>query len=96
MDAEFLKRVNITISGEELRGVLEEWSLSVITGFREALKEIQEEQEEKFLTADETAKMLGVDKSTLWRWNKSGLLKSHKMGTKVRYILSEVNKFRKS
>lgn len=35
---------------------------------------------ERYLSRKETADMLKVDFSTLWRWNKSGLLRSKKVG----------------
>lgn len=49
-------------------------------------------KEESYLTAQETADKLGVDVSTLWRWNKSGYLKKIKVGNKIRYRESDVLK----
>ena len=46
----------------------------------------------KYLTANETAKHLGVDISTLWRWDKTGYLTKVRVGGKVRYRLSDVTK----
>lgn len=51
-----------------------------------------ETREESYLTAQETADKLGVDVSTLWRWNKSGYLKKIKVGNKIRYRESDVLK----
>lgn len=39
-----------------------------------------EENDERFLTREETAKLLHVDFSTLWRWNKQGVLCPNKVG----------------
>lgn len=36
--------------------------------------------DKQFLSRKETAELLKVDFSTLWRWNKSGILKSVKVG----------------
>lgn len=47
---------------------------------------------EKYLTAQETADKLGVDVSTLWRWDKSGYLRKIKVGNKNRYRESDVLK----
>lgn len=47
-------------------------------------------QEETYLTAKETADKLGVDLSTLWRWDKSGYLKKIKIGNAIRYRQSDV------
>ena len=49
-------------------------------------------QEETYLSANETADKLGVDLSTLWRWDKSGYLKKIKVGNKVRYRESDIRK----
>lgn len=49
-------------------------------------------EEESYLTAQETAKKLGVDKSTLWRWDKTGYLKKVKLGNKPYYRCSDINK----
>jgi len=47
--------------------------------------------EEKYLTREEVSKMLKVDYTTLWRWNKSNKLCCHKIGErKVVYLLSDV------
>ena len=59
------------------------------------LLEQRENKPETYLTADETAKRLGVDRSTLWRWNKEGYLRSIKIGCKVRYKLSDVERLQK-
>ena len=47
---------------------------------------------ESYISAQETADKLGVDVSTLWRWDKSGYLKKIKVGSKVRYRESDVHK----
>ncbi len=50
------------------------------------------QQEETYLSANETAHKLGVDLSTLWRWDKSGYLRKIKIGNKTRYRESDVLK----
>ena len=55
----------------------------------------RESKPEVYLTAGETAKRLKVDRSTLWRWNKEGYLVSTKVGSKVRYKLSDVERIQK-
>ena len=72
------------------------------TDLKEFLLEIAEEQAqtkstvpahpEKYLTAQETADKLGVDVSTLWRWDKSGYLRKIKVGRKIQYRESDVLK----
>jgi excisionase family DNA binding protein len=65
---------------------------------QKAIGELLDQRENKpevFLTAEETAKRLKVDRSTLWRWNKEGYLVSTKVGSKVRYKLSDVESIQK-
>jgi excisionase family DNA binding protein len=49
-------------------------------------------QPEQYLTRKQTAEMLDVDLSTLWRWHKKNYLCAVEVGGKRRYKLSEVNK----
>ena len=56
------------------------------------LSEYTKPKEEKFLTIKQVAELLGVTEPTLWRWNKEGVLKRVKVGNKVRYKESDVNK----
>lgn len=47
--------------------------------------------DERFITREETAKLLHVDYSTLWRWNKLGLLCPNKVvPRRVMYKYSDV------
>ena len=49
--------------------------------------------DERFITREETAKMLHVDYSTLWRWNKLSILCPNKVGPRrVMYKYSDVLK----
>lgn len=75
--------VSFTISALDLR----EWMLELI---EEQNKSSIPSTPEKYFTAKETADKLGVDVSTLWRWDKSGYLKKIKIGNKIRYRESDV------
>ena len=83
------EKVNITMSGAELKQLLGEWFVEIMRNFQNSLEK-SKPVEEKYLTAEETAQMLGVDKSTLWRWNKCNYLTNVKIGSKVRYRESDV------
>ena len=49
--------------------------------------------EERFLTREEVSKLLHVDYSTLWRWNKLNILCPNKVGPRrVMYKYSDVLK----
>ena len=67
----------------------------VVQNAIDKLLEQRENKPEVYLTAEETAKRLQVDRSTLWRWNKEGYLVSAKVGSKVRYKLSDVELIQK-
>ena len=75
--------VQLVINALDLREAFIQWS--------EEMKHTEPvRQEEVYLTAKETAGKLGVDLSTLWRWDKSGYLKKIKVGNTVRYRQSDV------
>lgn len=46
--------------------------------------------QEKMLSREEVAQILGVDLSTLHRWNKNGILKATRVGGKVLYSTQAV------
>lgn len=70
---------------------LQEFALSLISE-REEEKKSNIPAPETYLTQDEVAAKLRVDKSTLWRWGKSGYLSKVRVGGKVRYRLSDITK----
>lgn len=47
---------------------------------------------ESYLTREDVCRLLSVDASTLWRWNKSSYLKPIKVGGLVRYKQSDILK----
>ena len=69
---------------------LKEFALNVVAEAM-AAKEA-EKKEERYLTPDVVADMVGVSKNTLWRWNRAKYLMPIKMGRKSRYKLSDVEK----
>lgn len=77
------ENVQLVINALDLKEAFLQWNAEV--KHREPVR-----QEEDYLTAKETAKKLGVDLSTLWRWDKSGYLKKIKVGNTVRYRQSDV------
>ncbi len=76
-------KVQLVINALDLKEAFLQWS-------EETKKE--EPREENYLTAREAAAKLGVDVSTLWRWDKSGYLKKVKLGKAIRYRESDVTK----
>lgn len=74
-------------------GDLIEANKKLIEDVRSSLeKQIREENEEKYLSANEVCKLINVSKPTLWRWEKIEYLIPIRVGGKVRYKLSDVEK----
>ena len=53
---------------------------------------IAEARKEKYLTKEEVKKMCDVCDTTLWHWAKKNYLKPVKVGNKVRYRQSDIQK----
>lgn len=64
----------------------------IMTTRRELEQQITDANAETYPSPDQVAKILNVDKSTLWRWNKQGYLKPIEVGGKRRYRMSEINR----
>lgn len=77
--------VQVVLSLDDLRTLFVEWRTEL-----DSCKAT--EKKEEFLTVDEAAKMLMIDRSTLWRWDKDNYLKKVRVGGKVRYKLSDIQK----
>lgn len=48
--------------------------------------------QEEYLTREETAKLLKIDISTLWHWNKKGTLCPYSICNRVYYKRSDIDK----
>lgn len=74
----------------------EQLSLAIKEAIREELQTLQASLEKKktkrteYITRKEVAKMLGISKPTLWRWEKNRTLKNYKVQGRVFYKLHEV------
>lgn len=53
---------------------------------------LAEARKEKYLTKEEVKQMCDVCDATLWHWGKKNYLKPIKIGNKVRYRLSDIQK----
>ena len=93
IDVTVFDKVNITLNGAELKTVLGEWFAQITETFLQQLE--AQHKEEKYLTAEETAQMLGVDKNTLWRWDKCNYLPKVKIDSKVRYRQTDIKELMK-
>ena len=78
----------VVMSREDLDALVEKMASNLIAMRVEAEDKTSRENDvcpvvyndERFITREETAKLLYVDYSTLWRWNKLGLLRPNKVG----------------
>lgn len=87
---------NSNINGSQTLMIVSQHDLEVaVQNVVDKLLEQRENKPETYLTAEETAKRLNVDRSTLWRWNKEGYLLTIKIGSKVRYKLSDVERLQR-
>ena len=84
---ELILQQNITVSLTSEQ--LSEFANWILTG----AKNIYETKKapEQYLTRKQTANMLDVDLSTLWRWNNENYLNTIEIGGKRRYKLSDIN-----
>ena len=58
----------------------------------ETMAKLSSKEEDVFLTAVEASEKLKVNRVTLWSWEKKGYLKPTRIGEKVRYKLSDINR----
>ena len=76
-----------TISPEEMAEMIKPMII-------EAIREVLQEKEEKFLSPAEVCKIFvpAISKTTLAAWTKQGLLTEYRIGGRVYYKMSEVFK----
>ena len=77
--------VQDVLSLDDLKTLFREWKMEL-----DSCKET--EKKEEFLTVDEAAKLLHRDRSSLWRWSKTGYLTPVKVGAKIFYKKSDIDK----
>jgi hypothetical protein len=81
--------LNLTVSAGEL---LEMVNYCVQTTRKELEQQITDANTETYPSPEQVAKILDVNKSTLWRWRKQGYLVPIEVGGKRRYRMSDVKK----
>lgn len=87
----------VMITAEQFKAIVKEAADKAI---RENAAEVhnvsfneEDDEIEDYLTREETAEKLGVNVTTLWRWNKEGYLPCVKIGSKVKYPMSVIRAF---
>jgi hypothetical protein len=81
--------LNVTVSAGEL---IEAVEYCINTTRKELEQQITDANTETYPSPDQVAKILDVDKSTLWRWRKQGYLTPIEVGGKRRYRMSDIKK----
>lgn len=71
---------------EELANLIREVVQTELASFRP----IQENTTNKFYTRKEVTKMLDISLPTLHEWTKDGIIKAHRIGSRVRYKEEDV------
>lgn len=79
--------VNFTLNAGEL---LEMAEYLVKRTRQELEQQIRDANTETYPSPSQVAKILDIDKSTLWRWAKRGVLVPIKIGGKNRYKMSDI------
>ena len=88
--AQTFPNISVTIKLSEL---IEFGKLLIAETKREFEQQIKEQNTETYPIRAEVLKILGVSTSTLWRYEKMGLLKPLDVGGKRRYRMSDVKRF---
>lgn len=83
--------VSVTLTAEDLREFATQVVNETIASMDATAKE-----EPIWLSPEQVAHRLGVNKATLWRWNKIGYLSGTKFGAKLRYRQSDVERIESS
>lgn len=82
--------VQVNMSAQDLRA----FGLNLLSEFaaQEASRKEMEAKGESYLSTNQVCKVLGVNRSTLWRWAKDGYLAPINMGGRSRYKQSSITK----
>ena len=85
--------VSITVTADDLRGVLTEVAQEVMNKEKAAQAA---KNDVEMLNQAQVCSYLGVSKATVWRWEKIGYLRpSTRMGSRPMYLKSEIEKLKK-
>lgn len=86
--------MNTIKNGILIKGVsLEDVKKIIRDCLDEYLRVNERKTEEELVSVKEVAKLLNVDRTTLWRWEKNNYLLPTRIGHKVRYRMSEIKNF---
>lgn len=81
-----MEQIITVISEEKLRKLMEEVVQNLVLG-----RETKNEDKVEYLTRKQVTKMIGISLTTVDKWRKDKILRSHKPAGRVRFIKSEVH-----
>lgn len=83
-------KVTVTLTPEELQAITDQAAEKARRKVEEEYK--KQQAPETYYTQAQVCKLFSVDPSTLWRWDKKGVLKPVKIGGLNRYKKSEIDR----
>ena len=85
---------SIILTQTTKRELISELRTEILSGISELLNESREKDlnSKEWLTSKETESILKISSVTRWNWTNSCILKSHKIGNRLRYRKDDVLK----
>lgn len=83
--------VSVTMTADDLQAFAEAVAEATIKNLQNVT-----ETPEEWLSSKQVCSLLGVDRSTLWRWGKEGYLSGVKFGNRTRYRKCDVDRVAKA
>lgn len=82
-------QINLTVTAADLR----DFASELISQTKEQLEqEISDNKAETYLSTDKVQEIMGISKTTLWRWKKRKYLVPIRVGGNERYRMSDIKK----
>ncbi len=90
LNPELAKDTTFNLKGIDLIEFADKLVKETAQQFEQRLKE--QNKPDPLLTRNEVCKLLGITLTTLWHWDNKNILKPLRIGSKVRYRRSDVDK----
>lgn len=87
-----MNNVILTITTKE--ELIHELKTEILNGINDLLNESRKKdsQSKEWLNSKEVQDLLKISSVTLWNWSNNGILKTHKIGNRLRYRKDDVLK----
>jgi len=80
------------MSVDDFKEVIKEVVLSVVSPINNSTEIKMKKEEKKFFTREETKNLLDVSFTTLWKYNKEGILPATRIGSRIYYKMDDIIK----